>query len=174
MPISSPVTSVGTPFSCYATTTGNPNTGDFDAIGDYSGAPQNFWVEPQQGQQGLQVTRLLTQIEDAGNFQADSYGNGIVLVNGITISVLDINDNVTNLLTARDTIKANVHWARYCYDVDFRSFGSGNNFLDVRWTFSATGKPIQLMPGEKLVLTLNDDFSDLVAHYFVMQGLTLP
>ena len=50
------------------------------------------------------------------------------------------------------------------------SYGSGNNFLTIEWNFEEGGREIQLLPGEKIVIFLSDDFSGLVEQLFKLQG----
>ena len=63
-------------------------------------------------------------------------------------------------------------WAKFCYDVDHENFGLGNEFLNVRWTFSKSGTYIQLNGenNDKLEIVVNDDLSGLVNHRFLVQG----
>jgi hypothetical protein len=69
-------------------------------------------------------------------------------------------------------VKSVVGWAEHCYDITEHSFGSGNNFVVVRWTFEHAGRPLILdsFNDEKLVVTINDDLSSLVHHEFQIQG----
>ena len=63
-------------------------------------------------------------------------------------------------------------WATYCHDLTAHTWGSGNDTLTVRWTFTKGigDDGVVLDPGESIRVILNDDFSDLVAHKFLFQG----
>jgi len=50
-------------------------------------------------------------------------------------------------------------------------YGSGDNFLAGRWTFRKAGEPLLLLPGNSFRVTVNDDLTGLVEHYFCIQGL---
>jgi hypothetical protein len=53
------------------------------------------------------------------------------------------------------------------------TFGSGNNFAVVRWTFERAGQPLRLYGdnSDVLVMTVNDDLTGLVKHDFHIQGI---
>lgn len=162
-----PITKNGQFFSRFADTIGD-GSGTREAIGDYSVVAQNFLFTPPENT-FYEVSRMIVQIEDNGNFAADIYGSGTALVNGIQLAKLNSNGDI--MVDYMDTINVttNAQWAELCYDIDLSSFGAGNNFLDIRWTFLASGAPIKLH-NESLALILNDDFSFLVSHTFNLQG----
>ncbi len=69
-------------------------------------------------------------------------------------------------------IKSNAAWGRVCYDIDISTFGTGDNFVECRWTFAKSGKFLELngQAGEWLEAYLSDDLSGLVSHTFMVQG----
>lgn len=141
-----------------------------NANGNYSGAAQDFLIQPPAGQV-FQIARLLIQIRDSGAFTASSYGNLGALANGIQLLI--VNDGGTILdLTDGIPVKSNAHWSRLCYDAKPDDYGSGDNFLSVRFTFTRSGSAIRLDGDntERLVARFNDDLSGLVEHYFLAQG----
>jgi len=132
--------------------------------------PFRFYTEAQTGQI-LRVARLLVHIEDATVWSAASYGNlAAALTNGITVQHQSAVGAVLNDLTNGDPVKLNADWGKFCYDVSYVAFGAGNDFLQARWTFEKSGVPLRLKTGERLVLTLHDDFDGLDAHTFIIQG----
>ena len=153
----------------FASDTGLP-TGEKSAVGDYSVTPKDFYIEALEGER-LSVARVIIHVVDSGSFDSGSYGNGITLTNGIQF-IYERNGvqfNVSNGFP----IKTNVDWGRYCYDVNISTYGAGNEALNARWTFSKYGNPLILNKGDKLILRLSDDFSGLVEHTFLFEGVHL-
>lgn len=144
-------------------------TGAKNAIGDYSLTPTKFLIKPAPGEV-FTIARMLGHVEDSGTFDSGSYGNGIVLTNGITVSYkcgvreVDLMDGMS--------VITNADWAGVCYDVNISSFGLGNEYLNFRWTFEKTGTWIELNGdyGDELCVNLNDNFTALVGQYFTVQG----
>ncbi len=146
-------------------------SGTFDAIGDYSGAAEEFFIAP-AAQEIYCITRLIVSLSDAGSFDADKYGNNIDITNGILLHVANASSTLYPLIQVNHPVTTNAGWAHYCHDFTSHSFGSGQNHGTVRWTFAKSGQMVVLDGGlsEKLVVTLEDDFSDLVSHHFLVQG----
>ena len=163
--------------SQFLTTTGDPE-GVSEAIGDYSGSEVSFYIEPAVGEK-YYIDRLLVYIEDVGAFNSGKYGKDVVVTRGVHIH--DTVGGVLQDLTPHP-IMTNSNWGQYCYDISLHSFGGGqvNGVMVVRWTFSKALPPgldaleanmLVLHAGDKLEIKLNDDFSDLVAHRFIVQGV---
>jgi len=142
--------------------------GTVSANGNYSVTPETFYIEAED-RYTYEISRMIVSIRDTGTFDSGKYGNNITLTNGITIQHLDQDDNVVVNLTP-SSILTNTEWGEYCFDIAVQDFGSGDAFLLVRWTFAKSGEPIVLGQGDKLVVTLNDDFSGLNDHRFLAQG----
>jgi hypothetical protein len=142
---------------------------------DYSDAPgigaTDYVIEPPEDEV-WDVHRLLVMIEDAGAFDAAKYGNAIDLTNGITLQIENAAGVINQIIPTYHPVKANADWGEWCYDVDVKSWGTGNEVMLVRWTFAKGGTTIKLSGkrGEKLVVTLNDDFTGLVEHHMTVQG----
>lgn len=117
--------------------------------------------------------RMITYLQDTGNFSVSTYGNGVILANGIRILVRDVNDAIVSEIDGGTPIQSNADWSSLCYDINYHSFGVGDNALSVRWTFHRAGAPILIngTVGEYFVVELNDDFSGLTDHTFNVQGL---
>ena len=147
-------------------------SGTTNAIGNYSdiGAGlTEFRLKHNTGVQELR--RLLVYIEDSGSLDAALYGNGQILTNGIRIQLRNSSAQVLEEYTAFP-ILSNGDWAGHCHDAVPLSWGTGNQILSIRWTFSKSGQPIYVngFQGEYLTILLNDDFSGLVKHLFIVQG----
>ena len=149
--------------------TNGDGTGAKSAVGNYAVTADQFYYECPTGKTA-EINRMLVYIEDAGTFDSGDYGNGLALTNGLTLKVLGADDTVQCDMTAGLPVKQNGHWARLCYDANHQNYGVGNEYIAVRWTFSQTGRPLTLDACEKLVLTVNDDFTGLVDHTFHIQG----
>ena len=146
-------------------------TGNKDAVGDYA-SDTSFYITPQSPNEIYEITRVIINIADNGSMDAGSYGNNIDLngSEGLKVQVLDENDAVLKDLTDNILVQTNGHWARYSYDVSITDFGSGENYVNVRWSFDRSGKSIRLSYGEKFAIKLNGDFENLNKHYFMVQG----
>jgi hypothetical protein len=114
---------------------------------------------------------MLVYVQDTGSFDSGGYGNGSALANGIQIKVY--RDAVEQIaLTNSQPIKQNTHWAKFCFDIKISTFGSGDESLGARWTFTNGGTFIRLDGDESdsIKVEFNDDFSDLTSQTFLFQG----
>ena len=146
-------------------------TGTTDAIGDYSSTPLNLRLYGGTSKDTVVVHRLIVSVQDSGTFDADKYGNGITLTNGIRVYVKDRDDATMEELTAFPILSSG-DWAAHCHDATLHDFGQGDSILTIRWTFSKSGLPVILKFAEfeYMEIVLNDDFSGLVHHRFQIQG----
>ena len=155
--------------------TDGDGTGTKTAVGDYSDDPGSgveiFYIAP-PANTVYEIARIIPHVVDAGTFDSGSYGNGIDLTNGIVIRISDSSGVLVDLTDDLPVI-TNTDWGRLCYDVTRSTFGTGNEYLHARWTFAKSGQPVRLVgdSGHKLEVVLNDDFSDLVEQYFMVQGI---
>lgn len=144
----------------------------YDAIGDYSSTVAKFTFTVPSGRVA-ELERMIVYIEDAGAPDSGKYGNSVVLANGIKVYVRDADDEIVLDLTPDEAIKTNADWGALCYDVSLLSWGTGNDTVVVRWTFAKSGAPLYLKgrDGHYLTAELNDDFTDLISHRFLIQGV---
>ena len=156
-------------FSEFLSINGEDNT---HSITNANATLTTFSIAPAAGKV-LELNRILITVQDSGVIDATDYGaiaGG--LTNGMTLSVHDA-DGLKYLLTdSHKPIKTNVDWGAYCYDVEDKSWGTGDNFLVARWTFAKSGKPVYLRGdrSERLVLETADTMSALVEHLVLAQG----
>lgn len=117
------------------------------------------------------IERLLVYIEDGGAIQANGYGAGAALANGILVQVRD-NDGLVYDLTNTVRIYQSRHWQRLCYDFTLAPGTGGTLSLHGRWTFGKRGAPLRLKgsTGERLSVVLNDNLTFLSGHAFLIQG----
>ena len=150
------------------------NGATYDAIGDYSSTVTQFTFVVPSGRIA-EIERMLVYIEDTstGTFPSDKYGQDLVLTNGVKVYVRDANDDVVVDLTPDEGVLPNADWSALCYDVSYLSWGSGADSIAVRWTFAKSGAPIYLKgrDGHYLSVELNDDYTDLESHRFLIQGI---
>ena len=134
--------------------------------------PTDFYIQP-PADKIYYIQRMIVSIEDTAGMDADKYGNGITLTNGIQLLVEDDEGLLYSLTDIHHPILTNGHWAHYCFDADVKTWGSGNEHLVVRWTFAKHGDTINLRGwrGEKLIIRVNDTFTGLVNHHFLVEGL---
>ena len=130
-----------------------------------------FKIKPDIGEI-VNITRIMVYIEDAGTFDSGKWGNAVVLTNGINFSN-KIEDVVSDILGFN--IKTHGDMSSVCFDISHETFGSGNEFVCYRWTFTKAGDAIQLQGeadghADELQVTINDDMTDLVSQYIVAQG----
>jgi len=160
--------------SCFLDTNGD-QTGTKDARGTYGSSPitpTEFFYESPSLTYSI-INRMLISIGDESPMQAQEYGNlGSVLSNGFLILVKNATGATVVDLTDGEEIKTNADWGKYCFDVDIKSWGAGNELLVSRWTFGKSGTPIILEPGWTLGITFTDDFDELLSHHFMIQGYT--
>lgn len=150
-------------------------TGGFNANGDYSSTEEIFYIQPPSDKVYC-IQRMIGMIEDSNNMRAEYYGDmGVALTNGITVRVSN-NNGVILDMTNGHPIKRNAEWGQFCYDVDLKSWGTGNEFILIKWDLSLPEQSLFLTGanGDKLELILNDDFSGLVSHHFVIEGHVYP
>jgi len=162
------MTKISEPFIRFADTVGN-GTGTKNAAVDAS-STTIFLVENTRPKTHLELNRCIIHIEDDASFRAGGYGGLTTLTNGILVrynsrffGVVDLTDGIP--------IKNMSDWGRYCYDVTYQEFQTGNNFVNIRWTWSKAGEPIKLGFGDKVEFVLRDDMDALVGHYFSVQGV---
>lgn len=119
------------------------------------------------------VHRMIIAISDTGGFGSGGYGAiAGPLTNGIELFV-DRDSDGKRLYSLTDLpILTNGQWSSLCYDAKLSTYGSGDNWLSMRFSFDKFGGPIILRGdyGERLGVSFSDDFSGLTAHFFTVQG----
>ena len=148
------------PFFRYLDINGD-GTGNKAVTGNYAGEAEEFYLEPAAGQVFI-CHRMIVGIEDSTGMDVGAYGNGITLTQDG--SVIDLLDGLP--------IKTNGHWAKMCHDVELRAWGTGNDIITVRWTFTKSGPGLRLIGNnnDKLSVTVEDNYSGLLDHKFMVEG----
>jgi len=147
-------------------------TGLHDANGNYvTSGTEIFYLQPPAGEI-YRISRMMVTVEDSTGMQAQEYGNlGNALAEGVVVRVQDdsgLKLNITNGFP----VKTNAEWAKYCFDVELKTWGAGDELLAVRWTFLKTGQFIRLDgdKNERIEVVLSDNLAGLVHHFFHVQG----
>ena len=148
--------------------TNGDGTGSTNAAVDGSTTPVVFKYTATKRQC---INRLIVGIEDNSNITADGYGGLSQLSNGITGGLYNSGGTDYGIWASGLAVHSVAEWGFLCYDVAEHTYGSGNNFVVVRWTFSNSGSPIYMNVGDEFRIYINDNLSGLVAHSFHIQGL---
>ena len=154
--------------SRYLDTVGD-GTGTIDLASDYSTVAGSVFIQPPAGKHFV-LKRMLVLVQDTGSFDAAKYGNGVTLTNGIEIEVENATGGVVLDLLDGQPIKENVAWGSFCFDVDVKTWGTGDEFLVARWTFEKSGRDIELTEDDTFSVKASDDLSGLNAQRFLVQG----
>lgn len=143
-------------------------SGTTNAIGDYS-TPTEFKFVPAVGDT-VYIERLLIVITD-GAILADGYGGLGALTNGIKLEVT--NSTIVYFSFTPEPIKRTSHWGKYSYDSNLLNFKTTNESFLSRWTFTNFGDPIRVTNDKHISVTLQDNMTGLVEHYFTVEGFYL-
>lgn len=146
-------------------------SGTRNANGDYSVTAEEFFFKNVTSEDGIVLNSMIVSIVDDSGFREERYGAlGAALSNGIRIQVKDENDTIVNEFTSNEIIKTNGDWAKFCYDVDLKTWGGGNSILVARYTFGEAGTPLFLPFNYTFSIVLNDDFTGIIEHFFHIKG----
>lgn len=146
-------------------------TGSIDQAVDGSVANKDFWIEALEGER-LLISRGIINYKDTGAFDANKYGNGIALTNGIQVWIQKAGSTKIDFLSGL-TIKTNTDWGQFNYDVTISSYGIGDEALTSRWTLAKYngGKGILLEEGDKFGVRIRDDLTGLNVQTIVVEGV---
>lgn len=151
--------------------TNGDGTGTTDAIGNYSVTPATFFVQPPAGYKFI-LTELQIHLSDGGTFGSTVYGSlGAALTNGF--SLLGKRNGVTILdLMSGVPVKNNDQLTHLTSRVNLISWAAVNNSLNITFSALDFDTPFILSAAavDTLEVTLNDDFTGLVDHTFIVRG----
>lgn len=151
-----------------------------DTVGDGSGTtnmnvdgsitPVIFLVKPSVGEI-YRIARIIVSVRDTGTIDSGGWGanGGSPLTNGLVANV-KWNGSVIPLTV--ESIKSNIDLAAISYDISHNSWGSGDEFVVFRFTFTKAGQYIRLDGdlGDELQFVVNDDLTYLVQQRISVQG----
>ena len=150
-----------------------------DAVGDLTGSieqavngsitPVNFLYTVPDGYV-FYVSRIIISIQDTGKFDADKYGNGLTLTNGVIIGTLLDGGAVVNA-TTQLPIRANSDWASYAYDLTFHAEGVGDDIAVASYSFQEDGLPLAINGGNAFLMQIRDDLTGLTRQHARVAGV---
>jgi hypothetical protein len=144
---------------------------DFDMAQDFSSEVTEYVITPSAAAGGVAycVQEVRVQVSDAGNTNVLKYGSLAQLTNGIRFLHRRADGSETYLDAG--LIKDFSGWARITQESILYNLG-GNPKLVVHHVNAEHiwGAVIRLLPGDGLVIQLNDDLSGLSLHAAVASG----
>ena len=145
--------------------------GTVEALGNYASIT-DFWIEPPDDEMWV-ISRMMVQVRSGSAMRAERYIPSAALTNGVKL--IHREDSTEYDLTSQSPILTLAEWGSYCFDTRYDSFGAGDVFFSVRWSFNKSGTYLNLDGGndDRLIVRLNDDFSTLTSHRFIFQGFKL-
>lgn len=147
-------------------------SGEANISGDYSLDPRIFYIQPAPNEI-MEIGRLVVHITDAGTLPRDEYGGlGDELSNGIDIKVTNARSDGKSILTSLIKTNANLH---HLTDMGFSltSFIGGIESLAAVFNCTTSRNECLILDGSqnhKIEVLVNDDFSGLVEHHFIIHG----
>lgn len=143
--------------------------GSTQAAIDGSSNSKEFIFKPENHAMGeYDLYGMSIEIEDDGLLRAERYGAIVPLENGTTVEIR--KGGVSERMEGSQSVCCNAQWSRLAQAVWETTFGSGDNFLAWTWRFDNFGGPVRLNPADELVVTINDDLTDIIKHSFVALG----
>ena len=143
-------------------------TGSTNQNVDGSSTPIIFKVKPASGEI-LNVTRIIFLLRDNSSFDSGGWGalGGTPLTNGC-----QLGKKIDGVDYKTFELKSNADIAGLCFDISHNNWGSGDEFLTARFTFTKLGAPIRLIGdnGDELNFTINDDLTGLTDQYITAEG----
>jgi hypothetical protein len=142
------------------------------AVAASPGSPAHFDVEVPTGElDQVTVRRVCGYIIDGATTPA-KFGGLTALTNGLRVVVVDADGNDVLDFLDGETIKSNADIG-ILTGVDAPIIpAAGDDAIPIRWTLSnGVGEPgLELEPGQKLRVTVQDDISDLTFFRLFAQG----
>ena len=135
---------------------------------DGSVTPVEFFVQPPADEVWF-ISRWMLYLEDAKGFDVTTWGSNGTLTNGLDLFV-EIDGIETNQIEF--PIKHNGDIAAIAYDMQLHTFGTGNDILTARWSFSKMGQFLRLdgSTSDRLVVRVNDNLVGVDKQTVNIQG----
>jgi hypothetical protein len=155
----------------FLSTTGATN-GAKNANGNYALAPEEFYIIPAAGEVFL-LNQFTVYIEDTNDFRGDFYGDTAPLSSGIDMKIqvaFGFGGSIFDFLD-KEPIKTVNDWLKHGFKVDYDITGFGNRAMAATYNFTASGKPAVIRDNQKFAVTVQDNLTGLVAHYFSIRGV---
>lgn len=158
------------PFHKLLRTGGGVSNGAVDYSDTGEGLTRFEW-QPAPTRRAM-VKVFYTLVLDGMPFTTSTYGGQPELVNGLIVEFRDDDGTIFDL-TDGFPVKNNFDWARLaCGAAVTSEWDAVNPYLTAMWKAERVGSHILLNGdlGQRVTVTLNDDFSGLEAHYFIVEG----
>lgn len=140
-------------------------------------APIQYYVQPPVGEQWY-MHRMIVNYKDNSGFSADEWAStNSILTNGISLGV-NSGDNGEDVIldmvgTPDLNIQTNAAWGAMFYDVDLKTWASGNEFIVGRWSFfkddeiagGFNGLVLDGTKKQRLAMTLRDDMTNMIGPF---------
>jgi hypothetical protein len=142
--------------------------GNRNANGDYSSTATEFSYTAANHRVSLRT--LTITVTDLGAFRQDYYGVVSTITNGVRVLIKD-EDSTVQDLTNGTPVRSLSGWASFASRQLDLPLGPGDGTVHINWNFSNTfGADVILGVGQRFVIELNDDFSGLSNHFFLLSG----
>ena len=143
-----------------------------DATGDYSLGVTEFSYTNTSTTQTAFVGDLIINILDDGTWNMSQFGSiGTTLANGINIYHTSVTGSVrNNIVGTTYPIRKNADFLSYTTDVKLFNPGTGDTSFTVNLNFQKNRSNIILRKEDKIVVEVNDNFTDLTQQTFQING----
>ena len=128
--------------------------------------PVVFSISPPVGEV-WRIASWSLYIQDSGTFNAEKWGNGIVLTNGLMPRV-DSNGTISDLLDFPIINSGDL--SSISDGVNHNAFGVGDEIMTAEWSFVDNGQYLRLTENDALQFVVNDDLTSLVKQYSMVKG----
>lgn len=141
---------------------------NFNATEDNSVTPVDYYIQPAPGLI-YEIHRIMVRVKATQNISSDEYTNGGPLSTGIIYQLErnGVKSNVTPI-----PVRSIGDYSSYA-GVDVHPLENPSKSWIIRFSFFKAGAPIYLKGDsqDKLMATLNDDFTSLDFHTGLVQGV---
>lgn len=126
---------------------------------------------PKVPQNILLLDWIIFGVQDPGPLDADLFGSGEPLTNGLRLVIREGEEEIADLF-AGETVKSNGDWARLCYETTTEATkGIGVQTLGVSCNLGHPARPLLLDPGESLTVVVQDDLSTVLNVSALVRGI---
>lgn len=157
-------------------TVNGDGTGTANMIGDYSGAIEEVFISPPEGETIVLISGSL-HLKAPGRFDPGGYGPNGRLINGVH-PFIEYDGNLITSLSGGSRMFANSEGVQVGQD-EFVWQGLNPamdiSALTIRFNFrDSFGAPLYLTnPLQRFVFSFNDDFTSFIHHGVIVQGFFL-
>lgn len=141
--------------------------GDFLATGDYSVTPEDFYFQCPVNAY-VEINKIRIVVSDGGSPTRTEYGNlGSALTNGVRAYFKPFSQDEYEVTPSLRPIKSNEDFENIANNLDKIDYATNDDSRDYEIVL---GSPIRLDQGDAFIIRLNDDFTGLTSHRFIIHG----